>query len=613
MPNPLATADLARAAEHLGAGRFAAAREAADAVLAKHPGEAEAHHLRGLALFREGRAEDAIDALTSGLELNPDSADMLANLGQMQLELGNFDAAHDCLSAALDMAPDDNELRLRTGLAAQSLSRFGEAETAYREIIRRDPAFVAAHYNLGLTLSAAGRLDDAIAAYEGAAHADPRELSARSAAAQLRQAQCQWAGIDRLRAEIIEPALRGAFSRPPLLLDVLALPVAVTPAEFGTLARSYTRAHGLVSQPRFSPPPRREGGRLRIGYVSGDFGDHPVGHLVGPLISRHDRAGFEVTAYATTGDDGSAERRNLVTGVEKIVDLSRLDPAAAAARIHQDGIDVLIDLHGHTQGNRLEIFAQRPARKQATWLGFPGTTGADFFDAVLADAIAAPAGDQPHYSERLLHLPHAYVAVEPAAGVAPPRSSLDLPETGIVFCAFNAPHKIEPLGFGLWMKLLAETPGSVLWLRADARPAQDNLRREAQARGIDAQRLIFAPRAASRAEHLARQRAADLFLDTIFYNAHATAADALAIGLPVVTLKGGSFAARVGASLLKAAGLEALIAASPDEYLTIARRVAADPGATKAKLAVAQQTAPLFDAARFVGDLETALRKLASS
>lgn len=611
MPNPLATAGLARAADHLNAGRFAAAREAADAVLARHPAEAEAHHLRGLALFREGRAEEAIDALTSGLEINPESADMLANLGQMQLELGNFDAAHDCLSAALDMAPDDNELRLRMALAAQSLSRFGEAEAAYREIIRRDPRFVPAHYNLGITLAAAGRLEDAIASYEEAARIDPGELSAKGAATQLRQSLCQWTGIDRLRAEIVEPALRGRFSRPPLLLDVLALPVAVSPAEFGTLAKSYARAHGLSARPRFTAAARHASGRLRIGYVSSDFGDHPVGHLVGPLISRHDRAAFDVTAYATSPDDGSAERRQLVTGVEKIVDLSRLDPGAAAARIHQDGIDVLVDLHGHTLDNRLEIFAQRPARKQATWLGFPGTTGTDFFDAVLADAVAAPAAEQPHYSERLLHLPHSYVAVEPLAGPAPARSVLGLPETGVVFCAFNAPHKIEPLGFGLWMRLLQDTPGSVLWLRTDNKTAQDNLRREAQTRGVDPQRLIFALRAASRAEHLARQRAADLFLDTIFYNAHATAADALSVGLPVVSLKGGSFAARVGASLLKAAGLEELIATSPDDYVAIARRVAVDPAAMKARLAAAHKSEPLFNAAGFVAGLEAAYRQLA--
>jgi predicted O-linked N-acetylglucosamine transferase (SPINDLY family) len=296
-----------------------------------------------------------------------------------------------------------------------------------------------------------------------------------------------------------------------------------------------------------------------------------------------------------------------------MVDLSEHTAREAAQHIHQDGVDLLIDLAGHTKGNGLEILARRPAALQVTWLGFPGTLGVDFIDYMLVDPVIAPAAERPHFTEALVHLPGPYFATAAAPDAPrPPRRALGLPESGFVFEAFTLSHKIEPQVFAIWMRLLNKIPGSVLWLRIDNPLAQDGLRREAARHGISAERLVFAPRL-SRGEHLARQRVADLYLDTLFYNGHSTVADVLGLGLPAVTMLGDRFAARVGASLVQSVGLADLIARTPEEYEATALRLASDPAALAAardRLARAKITSPLFDTPKFVRHLESAYRRM---
>lgn len=610
--------DLAAAAEHLAAHRYADARRLCDRLLAERPDDPEVLHVSGLARFRDGDEDGGIDALTRSLELRPDSADVLANLALMQFELGHYEAAHACFLAALDMAPGDYMLKYRVGQTLFRAENYKGAEAAYREVLTQAPDFVPAHYDLGLVLAARDQNEAAIASYEEAARRDPAELDARSRATNLRQMLCDWQGLDRVRDEIIAPALRPGFAsaRPPVPLEVLRLPIPLPPAEFHTITVNFARAHGLVAKPSFAfPPPSPVGPsrRLRVGYVSGDFGDHPVGHIVSGLFGRHDRSRFETIAYTLTADDRGPERQRLAAAVDRMVDLSADTRRDAARRIHADGIDILVDLSGHTRGNGLEIFARRPAPVQVTWLGFPGTLGTDFIDYLVADTVVAPAAEQPSYTERLVHLPGPYFAIAPEEpGPTPPRSALALPERGFVFCAFTLAHKIEPQAFGIWMRLLGRVPGSVLWLRVDNSTAQSNLKREAAARGIAPERLVFAPRLPRR-EHLARQHAADLYLDTLFYNGHSTVADTLAMGVPAVTVQGERFAARVGASLLKAVGLTDLIASSPDAYETIALRLATEPAAlaaARARLAECRATAPVFDATGFMRHLESAYRTM---
>lgn len=609
--------ELAAAADHLAAGRFDEAQRVCERLLAERPDDPEVLHLIGLTRFRQGDEDAGIDALTRSLELRPDSADVLANLAQMQFELGNYEAAHACFLAALDLAPDDDMLKHRLG---QTLFKAGDldgAEKVYRDILAHKPDFGAAHYDLGFVLATQGRTVPAIASYEAAAALDPMEFDARGRAASLRQNLCDWSRLDRARREIVEPVLRPGveIARPPLPLEVIRLPIKLSPAESFTITVQHAKSRRLVATPkfRFDPPsPDAAGRRLRIAYLSSDFGDHPVGHIVRGLLPRHDRRQFEVIAYATTPDDGP-ERAQLARAADRLIDLSQMTAAESARLIHADRIDILVDLNGHTRHHRLDAMALRPAPVQATWLGYPGTTGTDFIDYLLADEVIAPAAEQPFYSERLVHLPGPYFAIQPEEpDAAPTRAALGLPEHGFVFTAFSLAHKIEPLGFGIWMRLLARTPGSVLWLRIDDATAQANLRREAAARGVAPERLVFAPRLPRR-EHLARQRRADLFLDTFFYGGHSTVADMLAGGVPAVTTQGDRFSARVGVSLLRAVGLDDLIAPSPEAYEAIALRLASDPAAlaaARARLIASRPKSPLFDTTGFVRHLEAAYRTM---
>jgi predicted O-linked N-acetylglucosamine transferase (SPINDLY family) len=334
------------------------------------------------------------------------------------------------------------------------------------------------------------------------------------------------------------------------------------------------------------------------------------------LFERHDRSRFEVIGYSLGADDGGAERLALAASLDRLVDLRELDDIAAATRIHADGIDILVDLKGYTSGARTAILAQRPAPIQVNFLGYPGTMGVDFIDYLIADPIVVPLDRQAFYDERIVHLPDCYQpndARRHDAIVPRGRAAFGLPETGFVFCCFNAPWKLTPILFTLWMRLLAATSDSVLWLLGAGGPAADNLRQTAADHGVAPERLIFAGNRPPE-EHLARQHAADLFLDTLPYNAHTTALEALWAGVPVITCRGRSFAGRVGASVLEAAGLPELVCANLAAYHELAARLArspADLAQLRDKVARARHTARAFDTARYARDFEAALHGMA--
>ncbi|MBM3486163.1 MAG: hypothetical protein FJX67_05965 [Alphaproteobacteria bacterium] len=327
------------------------------------------------------------------------------------------------------------------------------------------------------------------------------------------------------------------------------------------------------------------GGRLRIGYVSTDFREHPVGHLIAGMFDRHDRAGFEVFAYSIAAGDDSVYRRRIAAGVDHFVDAFQQSAVAIALRIATDAIDILVDLTGYTGGAMVQIFAFRPAPIQVNWLGYPGTMGADFIDYILADRTIAPAEAARDFAETLVHLPFVYQMNDDRQSIVddgPDRAACGLPPDGFVFASFNTVYKITPPIFAIWMRLLAAVPGSVLWLLRSNAMAEANLRAAARAAGIYPSRLVFAERAA-KPVHLARHRHADLFLDTRPVKAHTTASDALWAVLPVLTCPGASFIARVAASLVTTAGLPELVARNLAEYEAIALRLARDP-ATRAAL-----------------------------
>jgi predicted O-linked N-acetylglucosamine transferase (SPINDLY family) len=351
--------------------------------------------------------------------------------------------------------------------------------------------------------------------------------------------------------------------------------------------------------------------RLRIAYISADYRVHPVAALMSGLFELHDRARFEVLGISTGVDDRSEVRSRIARAFDRFIDVRYRSDEEIARLLCGLEIDIAVDLTGHTRDCRLGILASRPAPVQASYLGYPGTTGADFIDYVIADPIVLPFDQQPYYTERIVHLPDSYQvndAKRLIAPGAPTRQACGLPEEGFVFCCFNNNYKIAEDVFEVWMRLLAANPGSVLWLFRDNADAERNLRAAARARGVDTARLVFAESLPHR-EHLARHRQADLFLDTLPYNAHTTASDALWVGLPLVTCTGRTFASRVAASLLHAAGLPELVTRSLADYESLAMRLAADPALLQGyaqRLEEKRHTCALFDTARFARHIEAA-------
>ena len=352
--------------------------------------------------------------------------------------------------------------------------------------------------------------------------------------------------------------------------------------------------------------------RIRVAYLSGDFREHPVGYLTAGLFEHHDKARFETTAISFGADRDSPMRDRIKGAFENFIDVGRQSDHDIADLVRRLEIDIAVDLMGFTIHNRLGVLARRPAPIQVNYLGYSGTMGADCFDYILADATVIPEEQRAFYSEQVVWLPDCYLVNDDRRAIAertPTRRECGLPEEGFVFCCFNNSYKLGPTTFAVWMWLLAAMPASVLWLSEANVTAQANLRRAAEQRGVAAERLIFAPRLPDVAEHLARQRQADLFLDTLPYNAHTTASDALWAGVPVLTCPGATFAGRVAASLVKAVGLDELIAPSLADYEARALALARDPArlaALRQKLARNRITAPLFDTERSTRNIEAA-------
>ncbi|MBM3487335.1 MAG: glycosyltransferase, partial [Alphaproteobacteria bacterium] len=349
--------------------------------------------------------------------------------------------------------------------------------------------------------------------------------------------------------------------------------------------------------------------RLRVGYLSHDFRDHPIAHLIAGVLERHDRSRIEVAAYAYGPPDHGPHRARIAAAVGRFVDIDALGHRAAAERIRADGIDILVDLTGPTFGGRMQIAALRPAPVQVWYLGYPGTTGARFFDYVISDAIATPTAIADGFTEALVHLPHLFQAPVASELADPPaRAHLGLPADAFMFASFNQPAKLDPLLFACWMRILARTPAAVLWLYADPPVVADRLRDRAAAAGLDRSRLVASPRVPV-ADHLARIAAADLVLDTGHFNGGTTTSQVLGAGVPVLAIAGRSFAARMSASLLFAAGLADCVLPDLSAYEACAVALGNDrpaAAAIRSRLAAARATAPLFDLDQFVRDLEAA-------
>ena len=661
-------------------GDAAAAVAMLETSLQIEPSNARALNNLGNLLTGLGRADEAITVLTRAIGLQPDYPAAFVNLGVAYARIGSLDQAISFYQRALDLNPRFAEALLNLAGTHMRVNKPEAALTAFDTAIRHAPTLAKAHAGRASALEALGRAREAIDAYHEAVRLDPTDLhvflssgqmmlkigngasaltafeailaldrdhvvakegrakalislgrheEALPALAELKECApqlpylagyhfythlccCDWRDFESTSRDIAARVIRGERADVPLSF----MAHSGSPEEQRACAQTYTAAECAVKSAPVARAVRPDPRRLRIGYLSSDFRDHPVAQLAAGLIGSHDRSRVETFGFSAAPDDGSEWRRRLGAAFEHFEEVGSVANAALAERIAALQIDILVDLGGHTFGSRTRVLAYRPAPVQICFLGFPGTLGAEFVDYLIADRWVIPEAERRNYAEQVIYLPDSYLPADFAPVPPPPgKAAAGLPEGAFVFCAFNAPYKLTPEVFDGWMRVLHAVPTAVLWLREGSATMHGNLAREAGARGVDPARLIYAPRVASVHEHRARFALADLFLDTTPYNAHTTAGEALAAAVPVITRRGRTFASRVATSLLHAVELGHLSVQDPASYERLAIDLAHSPpalAALKAHLRRVRTSAPLFDTQRLCRHLEEAFLEVAA-
>jgi protein O-GlcNAc transferase len=621
------------------AGRMVEAAALCERLVAGDPAATAAWHLLGAARLSLGRPADALAALDRALALDPVRSGALSARAAALVALERFDEGLAACALALAADPDNPLVLNASGVAQRRLGRPMEALAAYDRALALSPGFVDALCNRGVALSDLDRFGEALAAHDQACAAapnDPRALTNRAALLMVLGYPAR-AANDLERVVALDPR------RPYLLGDLLharrqvcdwrddAALLGTVQAELETgrpAIRPFAALSAfddpalhwlcaaLAAPPPVEPPPwpsRPAGERLRVAYLSADLHDHATARLMAGLFEAHDRERFEIIALSYGPDLGGTLRSRLDAALARRIDVRRTPDAAVAALARELGVDIVVDLKGHTQDGRPGVLAHRAAPIQVSWLGYPGTLAAPYADYVVADPAVLPPGAEADWSEAVVRLPlyQPNDALVPTP-TAPSRQAQGLPDGAFVFCCLNNPAKITPEAFATWMAVLRAVPEAVLWLYEGSPGAGDNLRIRAAEAGVAPERLVFAA-PAPHAEHLARQALADLMLDTWPYGAHTTASDALRMGVPLLTLPGKSFASRVGASLLTALDLPELIAPNREAYIAAAVRLANDGSALtalRARLERARETSAVFDPARFAQSLEAAFETM---
>jgi len=604
---------------HAKAGRWDAARRAHEVATKLEPDDSlyAINHAR--VLLSSGQARRAAEEALRAYRLDPRSL-VACELGAecLMREERYAEAVATLRSLPADLARDHTHHAL-LGLALLRWGKAQEAITALLASLAIKPDWAEIHHNLGLCFGILDLQFEAAQCFNTALilGIGKLELGTRGLACYYERGACQW---DDSEANLA--ALTAAVRALPPDASLAATPFAhiglgADRADQLRAARSCTRfmATGITPLPPCRSDWQPGARRLRVGYVSADFHHHATAILMAEMFETHDRSRFEVRLYSHGPADGSEMRKRVEAACDEFVEVGPMTDALIAQRIRADGIDLLIDLKGHTRDQRLGIFSYRPAPVQVTFLGFPGTSGADYIDYLIGDAIVSPLDHADAYSEKLAQMPACYQPNDRLRPLldAPTRASQGLPEDALVLCGFNQPFKISPEVFDSWCRMLHALPNAVLWLLEWNKQALPNLRREAAKRGINPARVIGGPRKAL-ADHVARFRLADVFLDSWPCNAHTTASDALWAGVPIVTMLGETFASRVAASLLHAVGTPELVCRDIAHYEQTVLELAADAPrreTLRARLAEARRSAPLFDTTTFTQDIEALYLRMA--
>ena len=576
-------------------------------ILKIRPGNPDALNNRGNALLALKRPQDALADYDRALAARPGYADAHYNRGNALLELVRAGEALASYDRALALKPDHADALFNRGNALRKIGRLEEALASYDGALAIKPGDASVLNNRGLVLQALNRREELIGNYQRLLGAAPDFPYVRGYLLHAQLDCCEWAGYDQEVAQITRDVRAGQRADSPFHF----LAISESAADQLQCARTCVAdEYPAASRPVWRGE-RYNHARIRVAYLSADLHNHAVPYLIAGLFEAHDRARFEITAVSLGPDRNDEMKSRLKAGVDRFIEVANHQDGEVASLLRDLEIDIAVDLQGYTRGCRTGIFSRRAAPVQVNYLGYPGTMGAEYLDYILGDRHVIPPEHHACYAEKVAWLPHCYQVNDSRRKIAertPTRAELGLPENGFVFCCFNNNYKIAPRVFDLWMRLLDRVEGSVLWLLEDNEAAKRNLRWVAGQRGVAPGRLVFAPRVKME-EHLARQRRADLFLDTLPYNAHVTASDALWAGLPLLTRQGGAFAGRVAASLLNAVGMEELVTTTWEDYEQLALNLATDSerlAGIRARLARNRATHPLFDTDRFRRHIEAA-------
>ncbi len=592
-------------------GQFDAAVQSYDQAIESKHDYAEAYSGRSVALAEQRKFDAALSSCERALKILPNYAEAYSNRGAILAKLKRFDAAMASYDRAIAIAPDLVEAYSNRGNAFKELGHLDAALASYDRAIEIKPDFAEAYYNRGNIYHELKKFEAAMANYDEALALDPNIEYVLGRRLYTKMSICDWSFLD----EDIARLSSGIQGGKRIALGFPLLGLTANPSLQRQAAEIWVN-HKFPADGSFGPIAKRaRSPKIRIGYYSADFRTHAVTQLTAGLFEHHDRTKFELTAFSFGSNKKDDMRNRVSAAFDKFVDVENLSDGDVVKRSRELGIDIAVDLMGFTQDNRAGIFASRAAPIQINYIGYPGTMGADYIDYIIADETVIPERAQSDYSERIIYLPNSFQANDDKLKVSGrlfTRAELGLPETGFVFCCFNNNYKITPDTFDSWMRIIGRAEGSVLWLFVQNQIAAANLRKEAAGRGVDPRRLVFAE-AMPMPEHLARHRAADLFLDTLPFNAGATASCALWAGLPVLTLTGDAFASRMGASLLSAIQVPELITHRREDYEALAVELATDWDrleALKRRLAENRLTAPLFDTKLFATNLEQAYTQI---
>jgi protein O-GlcNAc transferase len=576
-----------------------------------NPDDAAVHDALGGTLAALKRHDEASTSFRRAIEIDKDFSEAHNNLGTALNALNHWSEAAESFQKAIKLNPRFTEAHINLGGVLNHLKNYGEAEKSLRQAISLQSNSAEAHSNLGVALGNLHRYEEARDCFDRAVEINPQHDIAFSQSALISRRICDWSQFAETRTELTRRVREDRSALSPFVF----LTFSDDPADHLLCARYYAEFKAYSSKQNLFTVTPTKGEPIRIAYVSGDFREHPVAYQMAELFERHDRARFEIFGISMGRDDNSPIRSRLIEAFDQFIDVRTMGHQAVGQLLAEKQIHIAVDLNGYTAGARPEIFVQRPAPIQVNYLGYPCTMGADFMDYILVDPHIAPPDQQQNFSEQLVHLPDSYMVTDSKRTMpknGPSRQDVGLPEEGFVFCCFHNSYKITAETFDIWMRLLNGVPKSVLWMRADNESAIQNLRKEATARGVDPDRIVLADRV-DRADHLARHSLADLFLDTLPYNAHSSASDALWAGLPVLTCEGQAFAGRVGSSLLHAMGMPELITNSLEDYEAMALKLATTPELLEElcqKLARNRDTTPLFDAKRFCTHIEAAYKAM---